>query len=108
MLKDRMSSRRPSRASSPFHSANVSDGIAMQNQQISSSRQAQGAVASIPLAAAENSSKTGEHVSLEEEYDIANMSPDKVDKLLSEYTWFPLENAGNGTEFLDWDAFFAG
>lgn len=44
----------------------------------------------------------------EEEYDIANMSPDKVDKLLSDYTWFPLENTTTAGDLLDWEAFFAG
>lgn len=45
---------------------------------------------------------------LEQEYDIANMSPDRVDKLLSEYTWFPLESSTSTNDLLDWEAFFAG
>lgn len=98
MLRDRMHSRRPSRAPTPFNSGDLPDASHTGEGPSNSTLNVEGPV---------ETEKIGQNPPLQEEYDIANMSPDRVDKLLSEYTWFPLENTASTSELLDWESFFA-
>jgi hypothetical protein len=103
MLRDRMQSRRASRAPTPSFQPHFGQGDVETQQQHSLSLPTD-----VTVATGTGAQSDLPHFPEDDNLDIANMSPDKVDKLLSEYTWFPLEASAAADDFLDWEAFFAG